>query len=55
MDFSLSHHVQLGHGANPGFFSLKVKLPEYEAHPSLLAIKEEVSTLIQMYNQQHIK
>jgi hypothetical protein len=37
------------------FYSLNVKLPEYEAHPSPLSIKEKVSTLIQMYNEQHMK
>jgi hypothetical protein len=35
--------------------SLKVKLPEYKVHPSFLSIEEEVSTLIQMDNQQHIR
>jgi hypothetical protein len=35
--------------------SLKVKLPEYKVHHSLLSIEEEVSTLIQMDNQKHIR
>jgi hypothetical protein len=36
-------------------FSFNMKLPEYAAHPSLMSINKEVSTLILMYNKQHIK
>jgi hypothetical protein len=60
VDLSLRHHVQPGRWDNPSvlsseFLSLKLKLPEYEAHPPLLSINEDVSTFIHMYNKQHIK